>query len=113
MAAIFANSILCAMFDYRDRDEKTEYNKTITKGMDFFTWFFAIEAVIKIIAQGLVFAKNSYLRESGNIFDFAIAVSGMVEFFVDSSQITFLKPLRIFRVIRPLKSINALPSMKE
>ena len=76
---------------------------------------------MKIIALGLVCNTTSYLRDVWNVIDFVIATSGMIEFWalrasdsnLGSHQAALnIKPLRILRVIRPLKSINAMPSMR-
>ena len=71
-----------------------------------FTWLFLAESILKILAQGIC----TYLSDAWNLIDFIIAVSGVIEFFVVSQ--TSIKALRILRVIRPLKSINAVPSMR-
>ena len=67
--------------------------------------------------MGFVVTKNSYMRDGWNIVDFIIAVSGVIEFIAvrrsNNSEDSFnIKSLRILRVIRPLKSINAMPSMR-
>ena len=82
-----------------------------------FTWLFFTESIIKIVAMGLIFNENSYLRDIWNLIDFIIATSGIIEFWAmrtsdhDLGSIN-IKPLRVLRVIRPLKSINAMPSMR-
>ena len=43
------------------------------------TIVFTIEAVLKIIAVGFLFAgKNSYIREAWNILDFVIVASALL-----------------------------------
>jgi hypothetical protein len=40
-----------------------------------FALIFVIEAIIKIIAKGLVFGKETYLRDPWNILDFIIVIT--------------------------------------
>ena len=87
---------------------------------DIFTWLFFGESLIKIIALGFCLTPNSYMRDTWNIVDFLIAVSGVVEFIAsmqtrgsDGGMSVNFKALRVVRVIRPLKSINAMPSMRQ
>ena len=80
-----------------------------------FTMLFILEAIIKIIAMGFLFHKNSYMRDIWNIIDFVIVITGALElityFFPFGAHIN-IKSLRNLRVLRPLRSINTVPSMK-
>lgn len=40
------------------------------------TIIFIIEFLVKILAMGFVFGKNSYLKDLWNILDFIIVISG-------------------------------------
>ena len=81
-------------------------------GLDiFFNVAFAIEAMVKIVAMGFITPKNSYLRDSWNILDFTIVVAGLLTIFLDlmeyeGSNVSFMKVLRMLRVLRPLKAIS-------
>ena len=77
----------------------------------FFTWIFFLESIIKIIAHGFILSPNSYLRDSLNVLDFFIVVSGISEIFIEA--IFNLKLLRVLRLARPLRSIRALPTMRK
>ena len=115
LVAIAANSVTLAAYDYRDRDDQSPKNKLLSTFSDAFTWIFLVEALIKIIAKGLWMAPNSYLREFGNAFDFVIVMSGIFEYAMKNntdSSLDWIKTLRVLRVSRPLKSISAMPSLK-
>lgn len=63
-------------------------------------------------------SEGGYLRDSLNILDFVIVVSGITEFFlqfqdINNHQAAIFKFLRILRIIRPLRSIRALPTMRK
>lgn len=76
------------------------------------TSIFTVEAIIKIIAFGFLFNKNtSYLRDTWNILDFSIVVSGIITLTSDS-EIGFFKVLRIMRVLRPLRLITRVKGLK-
>jgi voltage-dependent calcium channel N type alpha-1B len=115
---ILGNSIVLALNDYKDSQSVGILNQRLNFCGNIFTWIFFAESVIKIIALGLCLSPNSYLRDIWNVIDFIIAISGVVEFIAsnqnsDSGGMAFnMKPLRVVRVIRPLKSINAMPSMR-
>ena len=73
---------------------------------------FTIECMLKVIAFGLLLnRKNSYLRDSWNILDFTIVVSGLVSLTSDS-DIGFFKVLRIMRVLRPRRLITRVKGLK-
>ena len=95
-----------ALNDYKDKENLQKWNQNLNKLSNVFTWLFLAESILKILAQGIL----TYLRDAWNVIDFIIAVSGVIEFFAVSQ--TSIKALRILRVVRPLKSINAVPSMR-
>lgn len=76
---IFLNSIVLALYDYKDRDSKTRYNQILNYLSSFFSLMFLCEAIIKIIALGLIGSKNSYLRDLWNVMDLVIAITGTME----------------------------------
>ena len=98
------------MITVTQKMKKFGTNQTLNTCGYVFTWLFFAESIIKIVAMGLIISENAYLRDAWNVIDFTIAISGVIEFFSVSN--TSIKALRILRVIRPLKSINAMPSMR-
>ena len=121
IAIIVGNSIVLALNDYKDFQNEGVKNQRLNFFGDIFTWLFFAESLIKIIALGFCLSPNSYFRDTWNIVDFLIAVSGVIEFVGNLKQNTGkeggisvnFKALRVVRVIRPLKSINAMPSMRQ
>jgi hypothetical protein len=105
---IIINSIFLSMTNYRN-PEKIE-NK-IVKGADpFLLTFFTLECFFKCICVGFVLDKNSYLRDGWNWLVFIVVVTGLVsEMEAGSSNLSFL---RVFRVLRPLRSLTVLPEMR-
>jgi hypothetical protein len=67
--------------------------------------------VLKICAMGFIFNKGSYLRDSWNILDCVIVVSGYAGMIFQNSS-TNLTVLRSFRVIRPLRTISSIEGLR-
>lgn len=51
---IFLNSVVLALFDYKDRDATTRYNQILNYLSSAFAMIFLLEALIKIIAMGFI-----------------------------------------------------------
>ena len=66
--------------------------------------------VLKILGLGLILNRGSYLRDTWNILDFTIVLSGYFALFTISS-INFTS-LRSFRVLRPLRTISNIEGLK-
>ena len=80
----------------------------------FMTVAFTFEAVVTIIAKGFLFAgKTSYIRDPWNILDFIIVVAALMGAIAgDTIKISFIKSLRILKVLRPLRAIGKLDGLK-
>nr|XP_046192715.1 voltage-dependent T-type calcium channel subunit alpha-1H-like [Oncorhynchus gorbuscha] len=72
--------------------------------------FFAVEMVIKMVALG-VFGSKCYLGDTWNRLDFFIVMAGMMEYSLDGHNAS-LSAIRTVRVLRPLRAINRVPSMR-
>lgn len=76
------------------------------------TIIFTIEALIKIIAFGLIFnGKKSYLMSAWNVMDFIIVLSALISL-AFSADLQFFKALRILRVLRPLRLIKRIEGLR-
>lgn len=60
--------------------------------------------VLKILGCGFVFNKGAYLRDTWNILDFVIVMTGYLQLLFQGGSLN-LSGLRSFRVLRPLRSI--------
>ncbi len=74
--AIIINSIVIAIYDRRDKESTTNYNKQLDKIQFAVTIFFSVEALLKIFSQGLVFKVGSYLRDLWNWVDLFTVILG-------------------------------------
>ena len=87
----------------------------------FFTFLFAIEASIKILAKGLLFNRmgpiEPYLINPWNMLDAFVVMASLVDFGFsvsgfDMAQLSALKALRAFRALRPLRMIARNEGMR-
>ena len=80
---------------------------------------------IKIVGQGFIIGKKTYLHDSWNILDFVIVMSAWLSIAqdlmpqdenyvanVDEEESLSLSSLRAFRVLRPLRAITSIKGLK-
>ncbi|KAK7929578.1 hypothetical protein WMY93_005973 [Mugilogobius chulae] len=72
--------------------------------------FFAGEMVVKMVALGVI-GQSGYLGDTWNRLDFFIVLVGMLEYSLDGHNVS-LSAIRTVRVLRPLRAINRVPSMR-
>ncbi|XP_061686405.1 voltage-dependent T-type calcium channel subunit alpha-1H-like isoform X2 [Syngnathoides biaculeatus] len=72
--------------------------------------FFAGEMLVKMVALGII-GHNGYLGDTWNRLDFFIVIVGMLEYSLDGHNLS-LSAIRTVRVLRPLRAINRVPSMR-
>jgi hypothetical protein len=115
-AVILGNSVMLAMQDYKGRIYGPDYYSSINVQLEkvdlVFTAIFIFECFCKIIGMGFVWHRNSYLRDAWNWLDFFVVCISLVGF-VPNVNSGGLKALRTFRILRPLRTINAIPMMKQ
>lgn len=78
-----------------------------------FTAIFAAEMVMKVIALGLAFHKGAYLRDGWNWLDGTIVTVSIISLSIASVDVGFLKVLRVFRALRPLRLITRNRGIQE
>ncbi|XP_030067538.1 voltage-dependent T-type calcium channel subunit alpha-1H isoform X2 [Microcaecilia unicolor] len=111
MLVILLNCVTLGMFQpCEDVNCKSERCK-ILEAFDIFIFaFFAVEMVIKMVALG-IFGQKCYLGDTWNRLDFFIVMAGMMEYSLDGHNVS-LSAIRTVRVLRPLRAINRVPSMR-
>ena len=72
---------------------------------------FTIECIVKIIALGFFLDNNSYLRDGWNWLDFFVVLTGIINIvyiylFGGDDEGSGLGILRLFRILRPLRSLS-------
>jgi hypothetical protein len=77
------------------------------------TAFFTAELVVKVIANGLVFTNNAYLRSGWNCLDMGVVAVSIFTLLTDGNvAYRSLRSLRALRALRPLRVISRNPSLK-
>nr|XP_043870993.1 voltage-dependent T-type calcium channel subunit alpha-1G-like isoform X1 [Solea senegalensis] len=111
MLVILLNCVTLGMFHpCEDSQCDTERCRILQDFDDFIFAFFAIEMVIKMVALG-IFGKKCYLGDTWNRLDFFIVLAGMLEYSLNLQNVSF-SAVRTVRVLRPLRAINRVPSMR-
>ncbi|XP_013052428.3 voltage-dependent L-type calcium channel subunit alpha-1S isoform X1 [Anser cygnoides] len=123
LLTIFANCVALAIYLPMPEDDTNVANSSLEKIEYAFLIFFAIEAMLKIIAYGFLFHTDAYLRNGWNVLDFSIVSLGL--FTMTLEQINAkqggssggkggfdVKALRAFRVLRPLRLVSGVPSLQ-
>ncbi|XP_067912589.1 voltage-dependent T-type calcium channel subunit alpha-1H isoform X1 [Heterodontus francisci] len=111
MLVILLNCVTLGMFQpCEDVDCESERCTILQAFDDFIFAFFAVEMVTKMVALG-IFGQKCYLGDTWNRLDFFIVMAGMLEYSLDGHNAS-LSAIRTVRVLRPLRAINRVPSMR-
>ncbi|VDO22682.1 unnamed protein product [Haemonchus placei] len=115
MCVILINCITLGM--YRPCDDGPDcntYRCNILALIDHAIFaYFAAEMVVKIVALGFT-GPAAYLSDTWNRLDFFIVMAGIAEFLLQEylgGNIN-LTAIRTVRVLRPLRAVNRIPSMR-
>ncbi|XP_065603601.1 voltage-dependent L-type calcium channel subunit alpha-1S isoform X2 [Cyrtonyx montezumae] len=122
LLTIFANCVALAIYLPMPEDDTNVANSSLEKFEYAFLIFFAIEAMLKIIAYGFLFHTDAYLRNGWNVLDFSIVSLGLVTMTLEQINAEEgslggkggfdVKALRAFRVLRPLRLVSGVPSLQ-
>ncbi|XP_060945759.1 voltage-dependent T-type calcium channel subunit alpha-1H [Limanda limanda] len=111
MLVILLNCVTLGMFQpCEDVLCQAEWCRILQVLDDCIFAFFAVEMVIKMVALG-IFGTNCYLGDKWNQLDFVIVMAGVMEYSLDGHNAS-LSAIRTVRVLRPLRAINRVPSMR-
>lgn len=106
---IMINSLFLGIKDYTDKENVTSVNKFVERTEPFFVWAFFIECILKIVGMGFILDKGSYLTDAWNWLDFIVVISSLL---TEIPQMQSVSGMRTFRLMRPLRSLTTMPSMK-
>lgn len=105
---IVANSFALAVQNFYYDQENHWGNVLMRETEIVFTLFFTLECAIKIVAYGFVGHPSAYIRDPWNWIDFLVVVVGLLDA-MQFEALSFLKPAR---VLRPLRSLTAVPGIR-
>ncbi|KAJ8412089.1 hypothetical protein AAFF_G00143560 [Aldrovandia affinis] len=123
---IFANCVALAVFLPMPEEDTNNTNTNLESLEYIFLIIFTMECFLKIVAYGLLFHADAYLRNCWNILDFVIVFMGLFTIALDTiNHISGveapvgekgggfdMKALRAFRVLRPLRLVSGVPSLQ-
>uniref|UniRef100_A0A8C9WJV6 Voltage-dependent L-type calcium channel subunit alpha n=1 Tax=Scleropages formosus TaxID=113540 RepID=A0A8C9WJV6_SCLFO len=125
LLTIFANCVALAVYIPFPEDDSNATNSNLERVEYLFLIIFTVEAFLKVIAYGLLFHPNAYLRNGWNLLDFIIVVVGLFSAILEQATkwegatpiggkaAGFdVKALRAFRVLRPLRLVSGVPSLQ-
>lgn len=112
---IVLNSIFMAFED----PSSDESSSVFVYSDNIFLAVYTVEMLLKILGLGFIIPKGSYLRDSWNVLDFVIVISGYLPMIIlqftgssMSSNSTNFNVLRSFRVLRPLRTISGIEGLR-
>ncbi|KAI6177108.1 Voltage-dependent T-type calcium channel subunit alpha-1H [Aphelenchoides bicaudatus] len=114
MIVILINCVTLGMYrPCEDGADCNTYRCLVLAMVDHMIFFyFAAEMIIKIVALGFC-GENAYLSETWNRLDFFIVVAGCAEYLLQEYLGNInLTAIRTIRVLRPLRAVNRIPSMR-
>ena len=109
---ILASSV-CMALDSPHLDPTSDLAASLRALDVVWTVVFTIEMLLKVIARGFVWTKDSYLSSYWNQLDLAIVVvSWLVLLSEIFPQLESLRSLRVLRALRPLRLVQRNAGMK-
>ncbi|VDK72768.1 unnamed protein product [Litomosoides sigmodontis] len=114
MLVILINCVTLGMYrPCEDSDNCTTYRCYVLATIDHIIFaYFAIEMMIKIVALGFC-GSAAYLSDTWNRLDFFIVCAGCAEYLLQEYLGNInLTAIRTIRVLRPLRAVNRIPSMR-
>ncbi|XP_061441677.1 sodium channel protein type 5 subunit alpha-like [Rhineura floridana] len=106
MVTIFTNCVFMAISDVQTNSSETSSTKYVEYT---FTAIYSFECLIKILARGFCLNEFTFLRDPWNWLDFSVIVMAILGEFTDIGSVSVL---RMFRVLRALKTVSIIPGLK-
>ncbi|XP_054846939.1 sodium channel protein type 5 subunit alpha-like [Eublepharis macularius] len=106
MVTILTNCVFMALSESPEKTEESRWSKYVEYT---FTGIYTFESIIKILARGFCLNEFTFLRDPWNWLDFSVIVMAFVGEF---TQLGNVAVLRMFRVLRALKTISIVPGLK-
>jgi len=85
---------------------------TINSLNQFFTFFFLIEFVCRVMGQGLLFTKHAYLKEGWNIIDTVVLLFSLIDLSGALDGMSLAKVARMARALKPLRLMKRNKNMR-
>ncbi|XP_065655750.1 probable voltage-dependent N-type calcium channel subunit alpha-1B isoform X5 [Hydra vulgaris] len=110
MLVIAGNCVMMAMNTPLPNDDKSNLNIKLEALDVYLLAIFMVEAFLKIVSQGFILHRHSYMRTPWNILDFVVIVTGILPYAGLQGGPT--KVIKAAKVLRPLKLVSGVPSLQ-
>ncbi|KAJ8603746.1 hypothetical protein CTAYLR_000277 [Chrysophaeum taylorii] len=128
LVSVILSAVVLGLVDYRrvnDNPQSERFEEPRTTGwrnrvVELSDWvfgiFFTVECVLKIMASGFRGSPRAYTGDRWNCFDFFLVVTWLLEVVLENllrvrHGLSF-GGIRIFRLLRPLRTISTFPKLK-
>lgn len=91
-------------------DKVSRYEGLLNLADSIILIIFTIEVVIKMV--GLAPKYLSYFKDAWNVFDFLIVAVALIALFLPELNAGFIAVLRLVRILRVFKLVNAIPKLQ-
>lgn len=108
---LFLIAVSCVLLAL-DSPNASEGLKSVLADLDVvMTILFTLELVFKWIAFGVMLHPGAYLTDSWNWLDFVIVIASLVDLALGGTA-SFVKVIRFFRALRPLRAVKRLEGLR-
>ncbi|EQC33497.1 hypothetical protein SDRG_09006 [Saprolegnia diclina VS20] len=111
--SVFVSCIFTAI-DTPLLDPNSSLGLSIAVSNNLFAILFSIELGLTVIAKGLFFGKDAYVKDAWRLLDGFIVTVSVLPYMIGGGNgaLSALRALRGLRALRPLRVINKLPQLK-
>jgi hypothetical protein len=106
LVLLIIGNVIIISLDHPCINPSSKRKKVIDVLNYFFNIIFIIEAIIKIVNQGLLLNKNAYLRSIINIIDFCCIIIGLIDMGLTDKNIRYIRSVRMIRIVKPIRIIT-------
>lgn len=111
LIVIIFNCVLLGLRDYTETAEDNQANEILVYINPVFVAYYAVEAILRIIAKGFMNNSNSYLRSGWNYIDLFVAVSGLIYTEDALKYFSILRIGRVAKFLQPFKRFKGINHM--
>ncbi|EQC31370.1 hypothetical protein SDRG_10972 [Saprolegnia diclina VS20] len=111
---VLLNTITLGLVDYSDPwadgpNPTLLRNRLVDQMNNISLGIFLAEAVLKVLSMGFLYGPTAYCKDSWNLLDLVVLLSGCLGWFFHAGSVG---QLRILRVLRPLRTLHSFPGLK-
>jgi hypothetical protein len=112
---IFINTVMLMFYDPHDIAEYNPDNvrrAALTLGDQITSVLFALEVLLRVIAQGAIYGSSAFLADGWGWLDLLIAVTGLLQDFLPKGTLPNMSIIRVAKILKPLRVITHIPQLR-